>query len=168
MRTRNPNTLKLVKNRPRPELPRWYDVEDAGTNMTYFSMKDAPDYEGMFWEELNYYQEDKDRINQELKDKVNVTDAVCSQLRLNDRIREKAKELVRDVDGRKMNDIGGLRAVAMGAIAYADNTVRQRISDFEYGDRIQNEEEFRRLGEKLGVEVTEAVTRFCRIQNGAV
>jgi len=164
-RIRDSNTMKLIERRPRPDLPRWYKVTDVGTNRTYIGMEGRSEDEWWFWKEMDYLNEDKGRIDYTRKDKKNVVDAICSQFRLTKSMKEHVIQTAVELDGRKFNYTGGLRALAIGTIAYFINQRRQAQPDFEYENRIENDEGFRQFAEKLDVDMYEAVSAVKKAMN---
>jgi len=113
-----------------------------------------------FWRELKVFNEDKDRINQTKLDKRRTVDAICSQLMIKGDIKECILTEAMRLDARKLNYCGGLRALAIGLIARFVNFERKRkCENFGYEDRIQNDEDFRQLADKLDVDTHEAVNK---------
>jgi hypothetical protein len=97
---------------------------------------------------------------------VRVAEALCVTLRLSDALTAEVRRLVRQCDGRAFNRIGGLEAVALGAIAVAPNDTIERPEDYE--NRIQIREYdhhdgdaplFKALAEKHGLEWQKAIRK---------
>jgi len=164
-RIRDSNTMELIEKRPRPELPRWYRVTDVGTNKTYIGKDGRSEKEKKFWEEMDYLNEDKGRLDRTRKDKRSVVSSLCSRLRLGKRMKEHIVETADRINAKKVNYVGGIRAVAIGTIAYFVNQRRQRQPGFKYEDRIENDEEFNQLAERLDVEMYDAISGVQRAIN---
>lgn len=69
------------------------------------------------------------------REKLAITEALANTLRLSDRLTGRAKRLAIQTDGRAFTRIGSMFAIALGAIAVAQNETIERAEDYE--DRIQ-------------------------------
>jgi hypothetical protein len=138
-----------------------------GRQRTTFHAREAEDSEKFrrLWKHQHGFHSD-DTGQRAAKDKENVAEALADTLRLSDALKADVKRLVRQCDGRAFNRLGGLEAVALGAIAVAQNNTIERPEDYE--DRIQVREYdhhdgdaplFKALAEKHGVEWQKAIRK---------
>jgi hypothetical protein len=148
-RIRGHNTMKLAKNRTRPELPEWYGRAESQSYIDVGSCNLGR--ESDFWEEVKWLDSDRGRANRTQNDKVNVAEAVASRLKLKNHEIEEIRRRARNLNAQEVGCYGGIRALALGVIAYVVNKRREERGNFKLEDRIQNEEEFIQLSENIGV-----------------
>lgn len=148
-RIRGHNTMKLAKNRTRPELPEWYEVGGSRSYIDFGSCNLGR--ESDFWRELKWLDNDRGRVDRTKEDKVKVAESVASSLKLKTHEKEKIRRRVRSLNGKEVGWYGGIRALALGVIAYVVNNRRVKQEGFGLKDRIQYDEEFIQLSEKIGV-----------------
>jgi transcription initiation factor TFIIIB Brf1 subunit/transcription initiation factor TFIIB len=162
-RKRDENTMKLVKRRPRPELPHWYKNVRWRTSLEPSDADRIPDRD--FWKELKYINEDNDRRNRTEEDKLKVANAVSSQLRLGESVKEEVERIAKLIDGRRFNHLGGLEALVIGVVAFAVNRNRERLmgDEFAFEDRMGADKQFRDMAERLGVDRVEATQEVRKV-----
>jgi aspartyl aminopeptidase len=84
-------------------------------------------------------------------------------------VREDARQLSRECDGRAFNRIGGLAAVALGCIAVAQNRRIETPEGFENRIQVRGDSDgsppFKHLAEKHGVDWQKAI-RKAKTQSG--
>jgi hypothetical protein len=128
-----------------------------------------------YWkfQRLWYYQNDysvPDRKyygtdNRGEKDKKAVVEAYAGQLEVPKHVYTRAKSIAKCVDGRRFNRIGGIRAIALGAIVIAQN---EQLED--YSHRIQvwerdNERILSELANKEDIDLSQS-TSLIKSDNG--
>ncbi len=136
-------------------IKRRYDPE------TYFDLNEVPDDEYIYWERLSLlddgegrWVENSNKKNKEFKKKT--IGCVIGKLRLPKNQRELSVEVATRQDARKYNSYGGLEALALAGACCVVNWYRERYDSFEYEDRVENDEEFRTLVERLDVDIVGA------------
>lgn len=107
-----------------------------GQQRTTFHAAEADDSERFrrLWKHQHGYHDDGSG-KRATADKVRVAEALADSLRLSDSLTAEVKRIVQQVDGRPLNKIGGLEAVALGAIAVVQNRTIEQAED--YDNRIQ-------------------------------
>lgn len=138
-----------------------------GRQRTTFHAREAEDsgkYRRLWRHQHGYHSDDTGQ--RAAKDKENVAEALCNPLRVSGTLKDDVKRLVRKCDGRAFNRIGGLEAVALGAIAVAQNTTiedpdeyENRIQVWEYDHHDGDEPLFKALAEKHGVDWQKAIRK---------
>jgi hypothetical protein len=121
-----------------------------------------------YWkfQRLWYYQNDYSVPNREYygtdnrgeKDKKAVVEAYAGQLGVPTHVYTRAKSIAKSVDGRRFNRVGGIRAIALGAIVVAQN---EQLDD--YSHRIQvwkkdGERILSKLANKEGVDLSQSLS----------
>lgn len=145
-----------------------------GEQRTTFHADEAEDSAkfSRLWRHQHGYHSD-DTGQRAAADKEKVAEALADTLRLSDALTADVKRLVRQCDGRAFNRLGGIYAVALGAIAVAQNETIDTAEEFENriqvryirdhdGERIFSHDlpKFKHLAEKHGVNWGKAVRKM--------
>lgn len=82
--------------------------------------------------------------------------AIISKLRLPDCQERSAADLAMSIDARKFSSYGGTPALALAAASISVNKSRQEYPDFTLPDKVEEDEEFQQLLERLDVDFVDA------------
>lgn len=143
-----------------------YTHSNNGRKRTTFRTKSLKDDKYWKFRRLWYYQNDYSVPNREYygtdnrgeKDKKAIVEAYAGQLEVPKHVYTRAKLIAKSVDGRRFNRVGGIRAIALGAIVVAQN---EQLDD--YSHRIQvwkkdGERILSKLANKEGVDLSQSLS----------
>jgi transcription initiation factor TFIIB len=125
--------LATKKDESKPPNRRIENSESRTTFHSYESDNHAKFRQ--LWRHQHGWYDDNTEQRKHRDFRLKTVEAICNTLRLHDRIASRAKQLADQVDPRGFNSIGGPYAIALGAIAVAQN---ETIEDpDEYENRVQ-------------------------------
>lgn len=143
-----------------------------GEGRTAFSPEEADNeakYRRLWQHDSGRYADEEVRRQQEIAD---IAEALCDALHVPDATTRHVQRLVAELEGRAFNRIGGVYAMALGAIAVVDNRTIETVEEFENriqvreitdhdGERIYDHDapRFQHLADKLGVDWNTAKKR---------
>jgi hypothetical protein len=131
---------------------------------TYFKLKDVPKENYGYWEKLQNIDENK--LNNDgqasWRDKYNRVSALISKLRLPDAYENEIVATVMSIDASPYSSYGGSLALALAVAVDVVNGVRQRYEQFEFGDRLEDDERFKELAERNGIDAIPAKKKYKR------
>jgi len=129
---------------------------------TTFHARDVDDEEKWdnLWEHHHEWKRD-DIARRTHMDKIRLTQALADHLALSRNQRGRVVAIAANLDGRRFNRIGGLNALALGAIGYVGD---QDADDFD--DRIVGRDQFTQLCEQLDADGREACSKIKDICRG--
>lgn len=115
---------------------------------TTFSARKARDTKkwNRLWKRHHQWDSD-DTGRRTYRDKINLSKALASNLGLASHQKDRVVRIVANLDGRRFNQIGGVEALALGAIAY----VRDKDAK-DLDDRILGSEEFEAVCDQHNVD----------------
>lgn len=115
---------------------------------TTFPAREAEDTEkwDRLWE-LQHQWDSDDTGRRTFRDKLNISKALANALGLSGHQKDRVIGIVINTTGRRFNQIGGVEALALGAIAYVGEQDAEDIDD-----RILGSEEFEEICDQHGVD----------------
>jgi len=117
---------------------RVIQFETARTTFYADSAGDTDKWDRLWQHQHEWYSDDTGRRAHQ--DKIHLSQALADTLHLSDFQKRRVVNIVTTINGRRFNQIGGIEALALGAIAYIGEVGAEEIDD-----RIVGSEPFREI-----------------------